>query len=121
MGKELTQVECLSEEFGFSPNGNGEPQKGCKQKSALSKFTVSTLTHVDVVGRRGGCGVPVRVTRPAPYNRCLPRACCLPGSTGRAENTAGSKVDHVPCLQEVYVGERGKWTGKKVNIKSGSS
>lgn len=37
VGKEPTQMECPSEEFGFYPDGNGEPQKDGKQKSVPSK------------------------------------------------------------------------------------
>lgn len=37
VGKEPAQMECPSEGFGFYPDGNGEPQKDCKQKSVLSK------------------------------------------------------------------------------------
>ena len=37
VGKEPTQMACRSEEFGFGPGGNGEPQKACKRNSALRK------------------------------------------------------------------------------------
>ena len=31
VGKEVTPMECQSEEFDFHPDGNGEPWKNCKQ------------------------------------------------------------------------------------------
>lgn len=58
--------------------------------------------------------------RPELDNKCLLKACYLPGTVGRADDTAGNKRQSALSLGSLN-GERGEWTEKKINVKSGSS